>query len=156
MFEGRVVPVSVPEAVAIVMFDVPSNETPLIVRGVARAVAVPAFPETFPVTFPVTFPIREPVNVVAVTADRPESVGDAPPREMLVEPIRIDEFVRAEFGIAEKFVPVSVGVDDQVAAVVPPVEIRTWPDEPEEPFVPIEPFELNVTVLFPPGDMMIG
>jgi hypothetical protein len=40
---------SVEEAAVIVMFDPPLNETPLMVRGVWRRDAVPAFPETEPV-----------------------------------------------------------------------------------------------------------
>ena len=39
----------VEDAAVIVMFAVPSKETPLIVRGVWSAVAVPAFPEMEPV-----------------------------------------------------------------------------------------------------------
>jgi hypothetical protein len=38
----------VDEAASTVMFAVPSNETPLMVRGVWSAVAVPALPETEP------------------------------------------------------------------------------------------------------------
>src|SRR5262245_21536091 len=42
--EARVVPVSVPAAAGTVMFDVPSKLTPLMVRAVWSAVAVPALP----------------------------------------------------------------------------------------------------------------
>ena len=40
---------SVEEAAVMVMFDPPLNDTPLIVRGVWRRDAVPAFPEIEPV-----------------------------------------------------------------------------------------------------------
>jgi hypothetical protein len=42
----RVVPVRVTAAAVTVISAVPSNETPLILRAVAKAVAVPAFPGT--------------------------------------------------------------------------------------------------------------
>ncbi len=42
--EASVEPVSVPAAAATVMLAVPSKETPLMVRGVCKAVAVPALP----------------------------------------------------------------------------------------------------------------
>jgi hypothetical protein len=49
-FAASVVPVKVPAAAVAVMFilEVPSKETPLIVLGVASAVAVPALPVTLP------------------------------------------------------------------------------------------------------------
>jgi len=47
-FAANVAPVSVPAAAVTVMFPLPSNETPLIVRAVCKTVALPAFPVTEP------------------------------------------------------------------------------------------------------------
>jgi hypothetical protein len=47
--ELSVVPVNVPAAAVIVIFDVPLKFVPLIVRAVCNAVAVDAFPRTLPV-----------------------------------------------------------------------------------------------------------
>lgn len=44
--EAKVAPVSVPASAVTVIFAVPSNDTPLIVLAVCRAVAVPALPVT--------------------------------------------------------------------------------------------------------------
>ena len=46
--EARVVPVRVPAAAVTVMLAEPLKDTPLIVRGVWRVVAVPALPEISP------------------------------------------------------------------------------------------------------------
>ena len=108
------VPVKVVAAAVIVMFAEPSNETPLIVCGVVR-VAADVADEAFPVSAP--------TNVVEVTDVKPAMVVADVPRAILVEPIVIDEFVSAPFGIPVKFVPVSVGAVVQTGA--PAVSART-------------------------------
>ena len=48
------------------MFEVPSKATPLIVLGIARAVAVPALPVTLPEIGAVTVsPLKVPTEVIA-------------------------------------------------------------------------------------------
>lgn len=54
----------VEEAAVMMMFPVPSKETPLMVRALCNALAVPALPETEPVI--VCEKTFEPVNVLAV------------------------------------------------------------------------------------------
>ena len=65
-FAASVAPVSVPAAAtdAMVMFAVPSNATPLIVRAVASAVAVPALPVMVEI---VRFALRALPLIVRVT-----------------------------------------------------------------------------------------
>ena len=48
-----------------------------MVRPVASAVAVVAFPVTLPVTFPVTFPVSGPENAVAVSVPTMDEAPDA-------------------------------------------------------------------------------
>lgn len=81
----------------IVIFAEPSNATPLILRGVASVVAVPALP----LTLPVTLPVKAPVNPVDVTDVSPASVVEDPPSDMLVVPTVTELFVRDELAILE-------------------------------------------------------
>ena len=65
---ASVLPVKVPAAAVAVMlmFEVPSKETPLIVLGVAKAVAVAALPVTLPEIGAVTVsPLKVPTEVMA-------------------------------------------------------------------------------------------
>ena len=59
--DASVVPVSVPAAAVIVILEVPSNETPLIVRAVCSAVAVEALPVSVPEMPPLA--MMAPTNV---------------------------------------------------------------------------------------------
>lgn len=72
-------------------------------------------------TFNDAAPVNAPVNAVDVTDVSPASVVDVAPSAMFVEPIVSELFVRAPFGIPVKFVPVSVGVFDQLGAVGLPI-----------------------------------
>jgi hypothetical protein len=76
--EFRVEPVSVPAAAVTVIAAEPSKLVPLIARGVARVVAVEAFP------------VRAPTKVVDVTEESPATVVVVLPSEMLVLP-RLNE-----------------------------------------------------------------
>ena len=65
---ASVLPVKVPAAAVAVMLmlEVPSKETPLIVLGVAKAVAVAALPVTLPEIGAVTVsPLKVPTEVMA-------------------------------------------------------------------------------------------
>ena len=71
---ARVAPVSVPASAVTVMFAVPSNDVPLIVRAVCNAVAVPALPETL-VWSPVLVPLTEAdAPMVSVRATSPSAI----------------------------------------------------------------------------------
>ena len=97
----------------------PVNVPTLVIAGWAAAVTVAALP--------LALPVNAPINVVDVTLVSPASVAPVAPKEMLVEPMVIELFVSAPFGIAVKFVPVSIGVFVQ-PGVVP--DTRTWLDVP--------------------------
>jgi len=74
---ASVLPVKVPAAAVAVMLmlEVPSKETPLIVRGVASAVAVPALPVTLPEIGAVTVsPVKVPTEVKDEESTLPASV----------------------------------------------------------------------------------
>ncbi len=67
-FDARVVPVNAEASATavIVIFDVPSKDTPLIVLAVCNAVAVPALPVTLPLIGAVTVrPDKVPTDVMA-------------------------------------------------------------------------------------------
>ena len=67
-FDARVVPVKADASVTavIVIFEVPSKDTPLIVLAFCKAVAVAAFPVTLPLIGAVTV---KPVNVPTLVND---------------------------------------------------------------------------------------
>ena len=55
-------------------------------------------------------PVNAPVNVVAETDVSPAKAVAVAPSDIPVEPIVIELFINAPFGIPLKFVPVNVGV----------------------------------------------
>ncbi len=90
--EAKVVPVSVPAAAVTVILAVPSNDTPLIVRGVCRAVAVPALPLTevwSPVLVPLLLPEKLEPPKVLVQAKAPVELVTVQPVELDPPPSKI-------------------------------------------------------------------
>jgi hypothetical protein len=72
----------------------------------------------------VAFPVRAPTKLVDVTEVNPASVVDVPPNRIAVVPIVTSPPpASAVFGMPVKFVPVSVGVDDQFGT--PATTVRT-------------------------------
>lgn len=77
-------------------------------------------------------PVKAPTNVVEVTEVSPAKVVTVEPRDTDVEPIVTALFVNALFGIPVKFVPVMVGVLDQLGVAPAPFEIATCPAVPTD------------------------
>lgn len=68
-------------------------------------------------------PVNAPINVEAETDDKPPNVDIDPPNDTFDEPIVIELLVKALFGIFVKFVPIKMGVFDQLG--IPDVTVRT-------------------------------
>ena len=121
----------------------PSNATPLILRGVARAVAVEALP--------VTLPVSAPVKAVDDTEVSPASVVDDAPSAIAVVPTVTLELVKPAFGIVA------------TELITPDEEVVTYPDVVSGSVTvpvnvgdavvaipvtaPVEPFTLSTPVL---------
>ena len=91
--EFSIVPVSVPASAVIVIGAEPSKFTPLIARGVAKVLAVLAFP------------VNAPVNDVEETEVNPDNVVEVAPKAMLVVPIVRLLLVNAPLGMLVKPAP---------------------------------------------------
>jgi hypothetical protein len=123
---------SVDDAAVMVMLAVPSKETPLIVRAVWSAVAVPALPEMEPVM--VWVKVFAPENLFASPRSVVEATVIEPPSETLEPLIVMDEFARSVFWTVAHVAtpdPLSERTNwlvqaEPVYATTPPVELPRW------------------------------
>jgi hypothetical protein len=116
----RVVPVKVPasEVAVMLMLDVPSKETPLIVRGVASAVAVAALPVTLPEIGAVT------VRLPSVPTEVNEELTTVGLRVVPVKVAASDVAVMLILEVPSKATPLIVlGVARAVAVAALPVTL---------------------------------
>ena len=117
---------------ATVMLAVPSNETPLMVRAVCSAVAVPALPEIEPVMSEVK--VFAPENLLASARRVVEATVIEPPRDTDAPLMVMAELARSVFcTVAQVATPDPLRERENwlvqlvpVYAMVPPVELARW------------------------------
>ena len=117
---------------ATVMLAVPSNETPLMVRAVCSAVAVPALPEIEPVMSEVK--VFAPENLLASARSVVEATVMEPPRDTDAPLMVMAELARSVFcTVAQVATPDPLRErenwlvqEEPVYAMVPPVELARW------------------------------
>ena len=119
---------------------------------------VPVIEPPVSARFPDAVPVKAPVKPDELTEVNPTRVVAVPPRATFVEPIVIDEFVRAEFGIEvseapepENVPPVTVPVT--VSELRVPTDVSDDETTFEARVVPVRVPAAAVTVPEPPSEI---